>query len=352
MQEEEKEETQLALKPEDKVEVVPEKPVVVQPVEDAKGEIVKLIHTAGTLEFTKEQKAILFAPVNKDDVEIRPDGLIYLPWMEYVTRLRDAFGGKWAIIPVGDPNLEDELILQEYWLLLDGKLYGKTIGEQQYYRDNYTMSWGDALEGCKSNGLMRLCKGIGISLELWKPTFIRNWKKKYAEQYYDNKKARYLWKKIDPDQPKVTTEPKVTEPSKKTATPDPAPKPTPVPEKKKAPVKVAKPTKAEITEVVKQEEYEKEQKEKEPKAEIVSANKDQKNAMKSLKHTLIDDYNEDVKELDKKMFAHVKKKFGRTIKDTDEATEQEANHLIKCLNLTVQDRHRKYIESGEPAESL
>jgi hypothetical protein len=45
---------------------------------------------------------------------------------------------------------------------------------------------------------MRLCKGIGIGLELWKPPFIRAWKEKYAETYtgkdnFGNEKT--LWRK-------------------------------------------------------------------------------------------------------------------------------------------------------------
>lgn len=323
---EEEKKDQLILKPEDKVEKVPEKPVAVvePPVLDDKGEIVKLIHTAGTLEFTKEQKKILFAPVNEEDVEIRPDGLIYLPWMEYVIRLRDAFDGKWAIVPVGKAKMENDLLLQEYWLLLDGRLYGKAIGEQQYYKDNYTMSWGDALEGCKSNGLMRLCKGIGIGLELWKPTFIRAWKKKYAEQYYDDRKAKYLWRKIDPEAKK--------EPPKKAAPPPPKP----APEKKKAPPSKSK----------KETKPEPEPEEEEAsEAEMVTATvatDDQKDSIHSMLNTLVDAYERDPKDLERKMIAKVKERFKRVIKDVPgDCTEEEATVLMKCLNVTIKDEHKK-----------
>jgi hypothetical protein len=57
------------------------------------------------------------------------------------------------------------------------------------------MTYGDAVEGAKSNALMRLCKGIGISLELWKPSFVRDWKNKYAESYWDEKKRDTLWRR-------------------------------------------------------------------------------------------------------------------------------------------------------------
>jgi len=142
-----------------------------------------LLNTAGTLELTKEQEEILFAPVNEADVEIRPDGLIYLPWMEYVTRLRKSFGCNWAIIPNGNPLIKGNIIIWGFYLIIKGKLMGFALGEQEYQPTNATMSYTDACEGAKSNALMRLCKGIGISLELWKPSFIRQWKEKYAYSY-------------------------------------------------------------------------------------------------------------------------------------------------------------------------
>jgi hypothetical protein len=128
----------------------------------------KMLTTAGNVELSKEEIAILYAPVKEGDVEIRPDGLIYLPWMEYVTRLRNAFGMRWSIIPQGLPKLKGTTIMWGFYLLVRESLMGYAIGEQEYYPNNSTMSYSDACEGAKSNALMRLCKGIGISLELWK----------------------------------------------------------------------------------------------------------------------------------------------------------------------------------------
>ena len=164
-------------------------------------QMVNMIPTAGTVNLTQEQKDILYAPVKEEDVEIRPDGLVYLPWMEYVSRLRDAFGMNWAIIPQALPKAQGNHIMWPFYLVIQGKLAGFAFGEQEYQPTNYTMTWGDACEGAKSNALMRLCKGIGISLELWKPSFINAWKKKYAESYSDPVKKdkfgkpKLLWRK-------------------------------------------------------------------------------------------------------------------------------------------------------------
>ncbi len=146
-------------------------------------EMMKLIPLAGTIELDQVQKDFLFNPVNEEDVCIRPDGLVYLPWPYYVERLNKAFGISWAIIPKDMPKLQGNHMYWPFYLMIKGKLAGFAIGEQEYQPSNAMMSYSDASEGAKSNALMRLCKNLGISLELWKPSFIRVWKEKYAESF-------------------------------------------------------------------------------------------------------------------------------------------------------------------------
>lgn len=162
---------------------------------DFDAEIQKLIPTAGTLDLSEEERQILYNPINESNIEIRPDGLIYLPWIEYMTRLRDAFGLNWTMIPQGLPKLNGNHVLWGFYLIIRGKLCGFSIGEQEYQPDNKRMSWSDACEGTKSNALMRLCKGLGMCMDLWKPSFVNDWKEKYAESYWDQKKNKYLWRK-------------------------------------------------------------------------------------------------------------------------------------------------------------
>lgn len=184
----------------------------IAPVQTVSSKVVDMLGQAGTVEFSEDQQKILFDPIEEEIVEIRPDGLIYLPWMEYVTKLRKAFGGKWAIIPATDKpgtSPDGNSLMWGFYLFIDGKPYGYAIGEQEYKANNPVMGWSDACEGAKSNALMRLCKGLGIGLELWKPSFIRAWKEKYAESYWDknawdakrNKKGKYLWRKKGESQP-------------------------------------------------------------------------------------------------------------------------------------------------------
>ncbi len=188
-----------------KEETLPEGKKDVIPTSNVQTEMEKLIPYAGTIELTEDQKKILFAPVKEEDIEVRPDGLVYLPWMEYVSRLRDAFGISWAIIPKEMPKFQGNHIYWPFYLMIQGKLAGFAIGEQEYQPSNARMTYGDAVEGAKSNALMRLCKGLGISLELWKPSFVRGWKEKHAEEYDDKGKKR--WRKKNGKQEKVEPEP-------------------------------------------------------------------------------------------------------------------------------------------------
>ena len=172
--------------------------------------IQEIIKTVGTIELTEKEKEILYAPIDEKKVEIRPhDGTIYLPWSEYVDRLHRAFGLNWGLIPQGMPKLGgNDLILWGFFLIIKGKYAGFAIGEQKYISENPQMTWGDACEGAKSNALMRLCKGIGIGLELWKPDFINKWKEKYARQKeIIDKRGRKvkIWEKKEKIQPATTS---------------------------------------------------------------------------------------------------------------------------------------------------
>ncbi len=182
----------------------------------SQADYVEMAKSFGNIETTPEQGAILFAPVNEDDVEIRPDGLVYLPWMSYVTRLRDAFRTSWGLLPQGKAVMKDGYVMWGFYLAIKGKLAAYAIGECE---QTSRMSYGETLEGAKSNAIMRLCKNMGISLELWQPSFIRRWKAKFAEEYFDEAKKKNLWRLRGEPLPEATAVPIVTSVSP----PSPAP---------------------------------------------------------------------------------------------------------------------------------
>jgi len=171
----------------------------------------------GNIETTPAQQAILFAPVGDEEVEIRPDGLIYLPWTGYLRRLREVFGTSWGLLPQGKPAMRDGFVMWGFFLCVKGKMASYAVGECE---QTSRMTYGDCLEGAKSNAIMRCCKNVGISLELWEPSFIRRWVEKYAVQDVPDPKhqGRFLWRKTpgpfrtdkapdDPPPPETPREP-------------------------------------------------------------------------------------------------------------------------------------------------
>ncbi|EAL68688.1 mitochondrial genome maintenance protein [Dictyostelium discoideum AX4] len=141
--------------------------------------------------FSKEIVDTLLADLNPDDIEIKPDGLIYLPEIKYRRILNQAFGpGGWALKPFGPPVVEGKTLIRPYALYCLGRYVAESIGEQQYVPNSF-ISFATATESAKSNALVRCCKDLGIGSSLWDPIFIRQWKSEYAtERWCENSKTK------------------------------------------------------------------------------------------------------------------------------------------------------------------
>jgi len=82
----------------------------------------KSFHGLSVEPFAKEAADILLAPINEDDVEIKPDGIIYLPEIKYRRILNKAFGpGGWGLAPRGETIVTDKAVTREYALLAHGR---------------------------------------------------------------------------------------------------------------------------------------------------------------------------------------------------------------------------------------
>ncbi|KAJ1864020.1 hypothetical protein LPJ78_003628 [Coemansia sp. RSA 989] len=120
----------------------------------------------------------LMAPINESEVEIKPDGLLYLPEIKYRRILNRAFGpGGWGLVPRGAHSVSGRTLSREYALICLGRFISQARGEQDYFDDS---GLATATEGCKSNALVRCCKDLGIASELWDPAFISTFKAKYC----------------------------------------------------------------------------------------------------------------------------------------------------------------------------
>ena len=151
----------------------------------------------GMAPFPQEVADVLLAPIDNEDIEIKPDGMLYLPEIKYRRILNRSFGpGGWGLAPRTESLITTKLITREYGLICHGRLVSVARGEQDYFGGEDRIP--TALEGCKSNALMRCCKDLGIASELWDPSFIRKWKAKYADEvvgeHVTTKKKKKLWK--------------------------------------------------------------------------------------------------------------------------------------------------------------
>ncbi|KAK3952030.1 mitochondrial genome maintenance MGM101-domain-containing protein [Pseudoneurospora amorphoporcata] len=158
-------------------------------------------HGLSTEAFSPEVAKILMQPLDPLDVEVKPDGIIYLPEIKYRRILNQAFGpGGWGLAPRGELVVGEKVVTREYALIVGGRFVAQARGECQYFSEETIPTAG---EGCKSNALLRCCKDLGIASELWDPRFIREFKKKYAHEIWVehivNKKRRQVWCRKDAD---------------------------------------------------------------------------------------------------------------------------------------------------------
>ncbi|KAJ3159308.1 hypothetical protein HDU86_001911 [Geranomyces michiganensis] len=149
--------------------------------------------------FPKEVADVLLAAIDPLDVEVKPDGMIYLPEIKYRRVLNRAFGpGGWGLIPRGPHTVTAKNISREYALFCLGRFVAQARGEQDYFHEDGLPT---ASEGAKSNALMRCCKDLGIASELWDPSFIEQFKAQHAANVMTvnayNNTRKMLWRRKD-----------------------------------------------------------------------------------------------------------------------------------------------------------
>jgi len=149
--------------------------------------------------FPKEAADILLAPTDANEVEIKPDGILYLPEIKYRRILNRAFGpGGWGLVPRSESIVTPKTVTREYALICNGRLVSIARGEQDYFNPDGIPT---ATEGCKSNALVRCCKDLGIASELWDPRWIRNYKAEYTREVFVehivNKRKSKIWIRKD-----------------------------------------------------------------------------------------------------------------------------------------------------------
>lgn len=133
----------------------------------------------------ERQLAILNAPLDSEEVEIRPDGLIYTSH-EYVTRkLNEIFGQfQWTLVEASPLKQEPgtNRYYQKWACYIGGIFAGVTMASREYYPDNRQMDLSDIYEQIMSACITRLGKRWGIAHEMWNRGYAEKWRTKNAVQ--------------------------------------------------------------------------------------------------------------------------------------------------------------------------
>ena len=79
-------------------------------------------HGISTKPVTKGQFEVLMKPLDEADIEVKPDGVVYLPEIKYRRILNEAFGPMgWGLIPRGEAVVGSNIVTREYALVVDGR---------------------------------------------------------------------------------------------------------------------------------------------------------------------------------------------------------------------------------------
>ena len=72
--------------------------------------------------FSQEASDTLLQKIDEGDVEIKPDGIVYLPEIKYRRILNRAFGpGGWGLAPRGETIVTGKIVTREYGLVANGR---------------------------------------------------------------------------------------------------------------------------------------------------------------------------------------------------------------------------------------
>lgn len=146
---------------------------------------------------------VLNAPIEPGELDVKPDstGAVYMSHIHVRRRLNDAFRPMgWALIPVTDARFDpnSKVVVQWWDLFIHGNFAARAMGGQKYLGDsNDNMTFDDAVEGAKSNALMRCCKDLGVAAACWDRSFADIWRGEHCVKVWIKGKNKPQWRKIE-----------------------------------------------------------------------------------------------------------------------------------------------------------
>jgi hypothetical protein len=139
---------------------------------------------ASTLKLKPDEIKKLTADFPDDVVEIRPDGLIFVPHMALRDRLSEVFGPL-SVAEICRERMirtDSDEIAVDLVLMIRGVFAAEAIGTAKYYRNNPKTSFGDVVESAWSEALRRCAKKISCGTAVWRPDYVRRWLAQNAVQ--------------------------------------------------------------------------------------------------------------------------------------------------------------------------
>lgn len=99
-----------------------DKPLELETSPEEKIDWTRSFHGLSAEPFPKEAADILLAPTDPEEVEIKPDGILYLPEIKYRRILNRAFGpGGWGLVPRSESIVTPKTVTREYALVCNGR---------------------------------------------------------------------------------------------------------------------------------------------------------------------------------------------------------------------------------------
>lgn len=99
-----------------------DKPLELESAPEEKIDWTRSFHGLSAEPFPKEAADILLAETAPEEVEIKPDGIVYLPEIKYRRILNKAFGpGGWGLVPRSESIVTPRTVTREYALVCHGR---------------------------------------------------------------------------------------------------------------------------------------------------------------------------------------------------------------------------------------
>lgn len=99
-----------------------DKPLELDSAPEEKIDWTRSFHGLSAEPFPKEAANILLAEMDPEEIEIKPDGIAYLPEIKYRRILNRAFGpGGWGLVPRGESIVTPKTVTREYALVCHGR---------------------------------------------------------------------------------------------------------------------------------------------------------------------------------------------------------------------------------------